>query len=103
MADWHLYELENNLNKIGWRIKQRLDSNKKNKFLGGWIIIRGSERLLEFEGIIDSEGKIIKSPSIVKAYGCIVKETSLNLYFYKKGEKWNESLKFFINQLNEIN
>jgi hypothetical protein len=102
MAQWHLDEIENSLNKIGWTITKRLEPNEKKLFIGGWIIKRGSEKNIDFDGIFDGLGNTIKNPSLDKAYGCEIRETGTSLYFYKKGEMWREHLEKFIKDVNEL-
>ena len=102
MAQWHLYEIENSLNQIGWTITKRIDTNEYDNYLGGWVIKRGTERIVDFEGIIDGNGNIIQNPSVDKAYSCNIRETGISLYFYKKGKMWKNALEKFINELKII-
>ena len=102
MAQWHLDEIENSLNRIGWTIIERKNPNEKENFIGAWIIKRASERIMDFEGIFDGMGNTIKNPSLDKAYGCQINGTDISLYFYKKGKKWDENLEGFINEINDL-
>lgn len=102
MTQWHLDEIENSLNKIGWIITERISANEKDDYIGAWIIKRSTERIVDFDGIFDGLGNTIKDPSIDKAYSCGIKETKISLYFYKKGEIWDNNLKKFIYEVNEL-
>ena len=102
MAQWHLDEIENSLNGIGWTVIERLEGNENQNFIGRWIIKRASERILDFDGIFDSMGNTIKNPSLFKAYACQITETDISLYFYKRGQKWDENLERFINLINDL-
>ncbi len=102
MAQWHLDEIENSLNNIGWTISERIEANEKDNYIGSWVIKRGTERIVDFEGIFDGLGNTIKDPSMNKAYGCGIKDTQISLYFYKKGKMWDNELKKFIHEINEL-
>jgi len=39
MAEWHLKEIENQLNQIGFKVTERLKSSETNLFIGTWINI----------------------------------------------------------------
>jgi hypothetical protein len=96
MAEWHLDELENEIQRIGWRIKSRLDGDDY-KISASWIIERGTTRQIDFEGLDE-----MKCLPIEKAYGCKVNDTEIKLYFYKKGDNWNSQLAGFISELNKL-
>lgn len=100
MAQWHLDEIENSMNQIGWVITKRIESSASS--LGGWIIKRQSERFVDFDGIFDHRGNTIKMPSLDKAYACGIRDTQISLYFYKKGKNWNESLQKFVDEMKEL-
>ena len=100
MAQWHLDEIENALNRIGWNVTKRIPSS--DNFIGGWTISRGNLRTIYFNGIFDGLGNTIKNPSLDKAYGCDIQDTNISLYFYKKGKMWNEALKNFVDELNRL-
>lgn len=102
MAQWHLEDIENSLKRTGWIISERIEPNEKESFIGGWVIKRASQRFIDFDGIFDGMGNTIKDPSIDKAYACRIRETDISLYFYKKGKKWDENLKRFAIELNEL-
>jgi hypothetical protein len=102
MARWHLDELENSLNKIGFTIVLRLPPSAKDSFIGAWIIKRGNEYMVDFDGIFDGLGNTIPHPSLDKAIGCSIRDTHLSLYFYKKGKMWNQELKKFIEEINAL-
>jgi len=59
MAQWHLDEIENLLNKIGWTVSERFETNRKDSYIGGWAIKRGSVRIIDFNGIFDGNYYII--------------------------------------------
>ena len=99
MAQWHLIELENALNNIGWTVVERLESNRRDSFIGGWIIKRQNERIVDFDGAFDEFGNIIKDLNIDNSYGCQIRDTNISLYFYKKGNKWDDNLKNFIDEM----
>ena len=99
MAQWRLDKTENALNRIGWKVTEKIPSN--DNFIGGWKIRRGSSRIVNFEGIFNGLGNIIKNPSLDKAY-CDIQDTKISLYFYKKGKMWNESFKNFVDELNKL-
>ncbi len=102
MALWHLIEIENSMNKIGWFVIDRIEPNRKENYIGGWIIKRNSEKIIDFDGIFDGLGNTIQNPSIEKAIGCSIKDSKINMYFYKKGKKWDLELNKFLNDLNEL-
>ncbi|MGB0431537.1 MAG: hypothetical protein ACPGLV_13770 [Bacteroidia bacterium] len=81
MASWHLIEIENALNRIGWNVINRLIPDPKNNFIGGWIIKRSHEREVEFDGVFDAFGNIVNDPTLDKVYGCQIKGTEITLYF----------------------
>jgi hypothetical protein len=80
MAQWHLDDIENSLNRIGWIISERIEPNENESFIGGWVIKRASERIMDFNGIFDGMGNTIKDPSLDKAYGCQIQETDISLF-----------------------
>lgn len=53
MAQWHLDEIKNSLNKIGWKIIEYSEPTEKNCFIGVWVIKRDSKRIMVFDGIFD--------------------------------------------------
>lgn len=102
MALWHLIEIENSMNKIGWIIIERIEPNRKENYIGGWIIKRNSEKIVSFDGIFDGFGNTIQNPSIEKAIGFCIKDTKISLYFYRKGKQWDLKLNKFVKDLNEL-
>jgi len=42
MAEWHLKEIENKLNQIGFEVTERKKSSERDLFIGGWIISRNT-------------------------------------------------------------
>lgn len=100
MAIWHLDEIENSLNRIGWTVIDRIPPSED--FIGGWVIKRSSERVVDFDGLYDWTGNIIKNPSLEKADSCKIRDTDISLGFYKKGKRWNSHLHEFIHNLNKL-
>jgi len=52
MAEWHLIELENSLNGIGWNVISRLEGNNYD-ISGSWQIRRNTIRQIDFNGLDD--------------------------------------------------
>jgi hypothetical protein len=102
MAQWHLNDLEHALHQIGFTIVQRMSPNVKDSFIGAWVIKRGSEYIIYFDGIFDGLGNTIPHPSLEKAIGCSIRGTEISLYLYKKGNMWNQHLKKFIQKVNAL-
>ncbi len=102
MAQWHLDDIENALNRIGWQVTLRQEDDSEYSFLGSWTIKRSSEYIIYFDGLFDGMGNMIKNPSIDKAYACGIHDTKISLYFYKKGAKWQENLKRFVEEVNGL-
>lgn len=96
MANWHLEELENRIQQLGWRIVSRIDGDGY-RISGSWIISRKYERQLDFDGMDD----LIVKP-MHQAYACRIEGTKAGLYFYKKGKQWDNALTKFINELNQL-
>ena len=65
MALWHLIEIENSMNKIGWIIIERIEPNRMENYIGGWIIKRNSEKIVVFDGIFDG----LKELELIKESG----------------------------------
>jgi hypothetical protein len=96
MAIWHLEELENRIQQLGWRIVSRIDGDGY-RISGSWMIVRKTERQLDFQGMDD----LIVKP-MDQAYGCEIGGTKATLYFYKKGKQWDDALAKFMNELNHL-
>ncbi|HXG68394.1 MAG TPA: hypothetical protein VNO70_25085 [Blastocatellia bacterium] len=107
MANWHLEELRNALERRGWRIVSELPGDGY-AISASWEIQRSDKApslFIDFNGLAD----MVTLP-IEKSYGCQVRGyESLSLYFRKRGETgsnrkqiWQSDLKQFIESLDTI-
>ncbi|MBR9860216.1 hypothetical protein GYB22_05620 [bacterium] len=94
--DWHLKELENQIQQSGWKITARLPGDNYS-ISGIWEISRNSTQHIEFNGLDDMETRPIE-----RAYGCRIKGTDISLYFHGKGETWEKALTDFVDSINEL-
>ena len=97
MAEWHLKEIERELDKIGWRVISRLEGDSY-KFSEHWIIQRETILQINFNGQDD-----LKTLPLDKAYGCEIQDKGISLYFYKRGDTWDKALDEFLNRLDQLN
>ncbi len=96
MAEWHLSELENEIQQIGWKIISRQEGDGI-RISASWVIKRGSVQQIDFNGLDD-----LKVLPLKKSYGCEVKNSDISVYFYKKGKQWEKNLATFISSLNKL-
>jgi hypothetical protein len=106
MAEWHLTELRNELEKKGWRIIAEHPS--PNLYISGsWEVQRNPSMasiFIDFEGIDD-----LNTLPMNESYGCNIRNHEPSgLYFSKRGEKsdsnkrkiWKSNLTDFVKQLD---
>ncbi len=100
MAEWHLDELRQSLDRNHWRLEAELVGDDYMNS-GVWRITRpdGSNPVhIEFEGLDDLEVL-----PIAKAYACRVKEApELSLYFRRPGNDWKTNLDAFVKSLDRV-
>ena len=106
MANWHLRELRNELERKGWRIVAEHPGNDRD-LSGSWEIQRSPLMPaihIDFEGLDD-----LDTLPVTESYGCHVREQrSISLYFGRHGESgrsnrrtiWKSSLRSFVDSLN---
>lgn len=108
MAEWHLNELRNELEKRGWRVVAEHPS--QNFYVSGsWEIQRNSSMppiFIDFKGIDD-----LDTLPMDESYACNIRNHKLDsLYFSKRGgEKdsnrrtiWKSNLANFVKQLDML-
>ncbi|MBK7884368.1 MAG: hypothetical protein IPJ81_11715 [Chitinophagaceae bacterium] len=95
MAQWHLDELENKIQQTGWIIISQLQEEEHKAI---WVIKRKSIQYIDFS-CFDTMGYPVP---LQESFGCQIRETKVNLYFYKKGENWKNNLSEFISKLNNL-
>jgi hypothetical protein len=112
MAEWHLNELRNELEKKGWRIIAEHPSHHLY-VSGSWEIQRNPlmpSIFIDFSGIDD-----LNTLPMNESYGCRIRNYEAieanTLYFSKRGEKsdsnkrklWKSNLVNFVKQLDREN
>lgn len=108
MAEWHLNELRNELEKKGWRIIAEHPSH--HLYVSGfWEIQRNpsmSPIFIDFEGVDD-----LNTLPMNESHGCDIRNHEADgLYFSKRGEIsdsnrrtiWKGNLVNFVNQLDTL-
>lgn len=106
MADWHLGEIRNELEKFGWRFVAELPGDDY-QISATWEFTRDKNEpniLVDFDGLDD-----MNCLPLEQSYGCSVRNQSrTSLYFTKKGEgkspareSWRKSLEQFVREINE--
>jgi hypothetical protein len=104
VAEWHLKDLRNALERRGWRIVNELPS--RHLYISGtWEIERDGRRLsIDFGGFDD-----LSTLPMEKSYGCGVEGQIDGLYFSRKGTKgserartWKSELEKFIRDLENL-
>lgn len=96
MADRHLSDLENALNRAHWVISERLPGNDY-EISGYWVICRpdGShQRTLVFDGLDDMD-----TLPLDKAYSCSVLSTKGTSLYFSRGPSWKSELRDFVSVL----
>mgnify|MGYP001198211245 FL=1 len=100
MAEWHLIDLRNALQRKKWQVFTCLKGNDYDGS-GIWQIQRpdGTEkRHIEFDGLDDME-----TLSLEASYGCKVRELpGCKLYFHRKGSAWKQQLVEFVDRLSQL-
>ena len=85
MAQWHLDELQEFLERRGWRIVAQ-QAGDGYRISATWVIQRSTQLeplLIDFEGLDD-----MKTLPLERSYGCHIRGCSLiSLYFGKNGHK----------------
>jgi hypothetical protein len=104
VADWHLQELERQLGRRGWEIREvRRSENDMWGRSGSWELVRGDQRLwLDFTGG-DADG-VITHP-IEHAYGCDLRgRAGIGVYFARKKSTaaWRAELDAFVTALDAV-
>ena len=106
MADWHLEEIRNELEKFGWRFVAELPGDNY-RISATWEFRRDKDEpiiLIDFDGLDD-----MNTLPLEHSYACSVRERrSAGLYFSKKGEgksparaAWRKNLEQFVRDVNE--
>lgn len=103
MAEWHLNELRNAIERLGWRFVEEHSSN--NVYVAASWEFKRSDKVLwiDFEGIDD-----LRTLPIEESYGCRARNRpNHGLYFRRKGsgasasrEIWLSDLKAFVASLD---
>jgi len=96
MAQWHLSEIEDGLEQIGWKVVSR-DPGNDYDISETWVLKRSKILFLDFLGLDD-----MNTLPIEHSYGCKIRDTEIELYFFKKGENGREALRSFINEANRV-
>ena len=107
MAQWHLDELRNSLERRGWRVIAE-QAGDEYRISATWVIqrsIQAEPLLIDFEGFDD----MICLP-LERSYGCHVRgHSSEGIYFSKRGHKssshrenWNKELSSFMAYLDQL-
>lgn len=97
MAEWHLKDLRNALERRGWRIVNELPSRYPN-VSQYWELDRGGTAIrinFDIAGDVD-----ILPPD--RTYGCGVEGQIDGLYFSRKGTKGSERAKTWKNELEKF-
>lgn len=103
MATWHLQELENRLQQIGWHvIDVEEEEYYKSIFKKSWIIKRKSIRHIDFESIRYGLHFLPYDVALEDAAGCEVRDTEITLSFGQRDKGWKDDLKDFISKLNDL-
>lgn len=107
MAEWHLKELRNAVERSGWRFVAE-HSGDNYSISASWEFKRSDNEpvlWIDFEGLDD-----MRTLPIEQSYGCRVRNRSgEGLYFRRKGsadsakrEIWLKELKAFVASLNDL-
>ena len=106
MAQWHLDELRNLLQRRGWSIIAQ-QAGDGYSVSATWVIQRSTRfepLLIDFEGLDDME-----TLPLEQSFGCYIRgRSSTGMYFGRKGHKsserranWDEELAKFVDQMNQ--
>jgi hypothetical protein len=105
MAQWHLDDLRNALDHLGWRFEAEHPGDDY-RISATWEFSRSSpptRLLIDFDGLDD-----MKTLPLLESYGCRVRDTTFSLYFGKRGEpesrarkRWAEQLATFAAALSQ--
>ena len=106
MAEWHLNELREAMERSGWRFVAEHPSYHLY-ISASWEFDRGGNEplFIDFGGIDD-----LNTLPITESYGCNVRgDNARSLYFSRMGQKgsarresWSTELKNFVASLNEM-
>jgi hypothetical protein len=107
MAQWHLNELRDSLERRGWRVIAE-EAGDEYSISGTWVIQRSAQAeplLIDFEGLDD-----MATLPLEQSYGCCVRGHSLEgLYFGKRGHqtssqrgKWNKEVSRFVTHIDQL-
>jgi hypothetical protein len=108
MAEWHLKELRNAIERCGWRFI--VEHPSEDLYVSAsWEFMRSDKEpvlFIDFDGIDD-----LRTLPIEKSYGCRVRgRAGQGLYFSRKGsgdsvkrDTWSTELKAFVTSLNGTN
>ncbi len=107
MADWHLEEIRNELEKFGWRFVAELPGDDY-RISATWEFSRDKTEpniIIDFDGLDD-----MNTFRLERSYGCSVRDRrTTSLYFSKKGEgnsptreTWRKNLEQFVREINEF-
>jgi hypothetical protein len=100
MADWHLKELRDALETIGWVIIAEVPGDDY-AISATWEIRRSNKQpsvFIDFEGLDD-----MATLPIERSYGCHVRgRGSCGLYFGRRGEGKSARRRSWANELNQV-
>ena len=100
MAQWHLDQLREALERKGWRLQSELPGDDY-RISGSWAMERSGSSgamVIDFEGLED-----MKTLPMAESYACSVRGTRHTLYFRRRGEtgstareRWSDELQMFV-------
>jgi len=101
MAQWHLDQLREALERRGWRLKSETPGDGY-RIAGSWAMERvgvpPGQLIIDFEGLDD-----MKTLPVIESYACTVRGSRHSLYFRRKGEgaspareRWTSELSAFV-------
>lgn len=106
MADWHLDELRNALERKGWRVVSELPGDDY-AISASWEIQRSGDSrkpVIDFSGLDD-----MQTLPLEQSYGCEVRDTDVSLHFTRRGEtgsdaraRWHNELNTFVESIGDV-
>jgi hypothetical protein len=104
MAEWHLTDLRNALERRGWRFEAELPGDEY-RVSGTWVLSRSGRPdqalLIDFDGLDD-----MRTLPLNESYGCSVRGTTNSLYFLRRSSndpparhRWVSDLDSFVKKI----
>ena len=98
MAQWHLEQLRESLERRGWRLASEMPGDDY-RISGSWAMERfgnpPGKLIIDFEGLDD-----MNTLPIAESYACSVRGSRHSLYFRRKGEASSPARERWLSELS---